>query len=141
MTGGPSMQWWKSPKFWSLRSILTTSLPTFFIGKNSLRQAGSSSRSGMGLKFYWAFARARLDTPCNNLANPRKLSFPSVCLIQSWRTAWTGTEGPRPSSCNNISKILEISFCFFMFPKKLHQIKEHRRMNYPSQVRHGRRWA
>lgn len=50
------------------------------------------------LSFYWAFNVERVDGPCNNLTNPKKLSFPSVCLIQSWRTAWTGTEGLSPSS-------------------------------------------
>jgi hypothetical protein len=50
---------------------------------------------------YCALAMVRLDVPCNNLTNPWKLSFPSVCLIQSLRTAWTGMEGPSPSSWNN----------------------------------------
>lgn len=58
--------------------------------------------------FYWAFARVLLDTPCNNLTNPRKLNFPSVCLIQSWRTACTGTEGLRPSSW----KVSYVNACF-----------------------------
>lgn len=50
------------------------------------------------LHLHCAFTKVRLDTPCNNLTNPRKLSFPSVCLIQSWRTTWSGIEGPSPSS-------------------------------------------
>ena len=48
-----------------------------------------------------ASAMVRLDVPCNNLTNPWKLSFPSAWLIQSLRIAWTGMEGPSPSSWNN----------------------------------------
>lgn len=44
------------------------------------------------------FDRDLLDMPCSNLTNPRKLSFPSVCRIQSCRTTCSGTEGLRPSS-------------------------------------------
>lgn len=51
------------------------------------------------ITLHCAFAMVRLDVPCNNLTNPWKLSFPSAWLIQSLRIAWTGMEGPSPSSC------------------------------------------
>lgn len=53
------------------------------------------------LFFFYAQALAieREDNPCRSLTNPKKLSFPSECLIQSWRTTWTGMFGLRPSSC------------------------------------------
>uniref|UniRef100_A0A0A9E627 Uncharacterized protein n=1 Tax=Arundo donax TaxID=35708 RepID=A0A0A9E627_ARUDO len=35
---------------------------------------------------YQAFGIEREETPCKSFMNPRKLSFPSACLIQSWRT-------------------------------------------------------
>ena len=54
----------------------------------------------LSYKAYNGLAKVRLEGPCNSLTNPRKLNFPSVCLIQSWRTAWTGTDGLRPSSWN-----------------------------------------
>lgn len=47
-----------------------------------------------------AFWNAREETPCRSLTNPKKLSFPSECLIQSWSTTWTGTDGLSPSSWN-----------------------------------------
>lgn len=47
----------------------------------------------------------REDTPCRSLTNPKKLSFPSECLIQSRRTTWTGTDGLTPSSCDMIKVI------------------------------------
>jgi len=53
------------------------------------------------ITLHCAFAMVRLDVPCNNLTNPWKLSFPSAWLIQSLRIAWTGMEGPSPSSWNN----------------------------------------
>ena len=34
-----------------------------------------------------------------------------MCLIQSWRTAWTGTEGLRPSSWNKDLKSLHCGVC------------------------------
>lgn len=45
------------------------------------------------------FTEGRTETPCKSLANPKKLSFPSVCLIQSCRTECTVIAGPTPSSC------------------------------------------
>ena len=48
---------------------------------------------------FQAFWNEREETPWRSLTNPKKLSFPSECLIQSWRTTWTGTDGLSPSSC------------------------------------------
>lgn len=45
-----------------------------------------------------AFWNEREESPWRSLTKPRKLSFPSECLIQSWRTTWTGTDGLSPSS-------------------------------------------
>ena len=40
--------------------------------------------------FFFFYAQALAieyeDNPCRSLTNPKKLSFPSECLIQSWRT-------------------------------------------------------
>ncbi|WZY73276.1 hypothetical protein YC2023_005516 [Brassica napus] len=41
---------------------------------------------------YKTLEKKVFDTPCNNLAKPKKLSFPSLCLIQSCRMVWTGIE-------------------------------------------------
>lgn len=46
-----------------------------------------------------AFGIERKDNPWRSLTNPKKLSLPSECLIQSWRTTWTGMFGLTPSSC------------------------------------------
>lgn len=59
---------------------------------------GTDHRESLDLPNCYALAKDRDDTPCNNLTKPRKLSFPSACLIQSWRTVWTGAAGARPSS-------------------------------------------
>lgn len=45
-----------------------------------------------------AFWNEREETPWRSLTKPKKLSFPSECFIQSWRTTWTGTDGLSPSS-------------------------------------------
>lgn len=47
---------------------------------------------------FQAFWNEREETPWRSLTNPKKLSLPSECLIQSWRTTWTGTDGLSPSS-------------------------------------------
>lgn len=61
----------------------------------------------------------REDTPCRSLTNPKKLSFPSECLIQSRRTTWTGTDGLTPSSCD----MIKVMSSLFYFPLCMVQIE------------------
>lgn len=61
--------------------------------------------------FHRGFANGcRVETPCNSLTKPKKLSFPSVCLIQSCRMVWTGIDDPTPSSYNTFVFPLVISW-------------------------------
>lgn len=84
-----------------LKFVYVRQVACISFGCKSTHRENLSINSCRVLSLHWAFARVRVDMPCSNLTNPRKLNFPSVCLIQSLRTAWTGMEGPRPSSWNS----------------------------------------
>lgn len=98
-------------------NFLTTSKTTVLSVKSQERM-GKSLLHRSYQNFYWAFGTFRLKTHAINWQiNPRKLSFPSVCLIQSWRTTWAGMEGLRPRSWNKERAWLG-EFCFSYFLKE-----------------------
>lgn len=90
--------------FWSM--LTSHAFKRFMINK------GDKKVIAIMCVFSQAFWNVREETPCRSLTNPKKLSFPSECLIQSWSTTWIGTEGLRPSSWNKSNcKSFRIYMC------------------------------
>lgn len=58
-------------------------IPNAFVESTTIDDGTFHKSSTCLSSLYCNFARVRDETPCSSLTKPRKLSFPSVCLIQS----------------------------------------------------------